>query len=191
MDQLNCQHQLSDGLNVCRTLDQRCRQTYCPICARQFRIWFIGELLRIIDELKGAPVHIMTILLELAPHDQIDRLNLKTHDAALRKRLSRNGLNGATIIGGYENVYRARTRTWVLHINVVIIGGTIEAIERFAATFSNSDVEKPTVMQRLRVEDCATQLSYVLKFTTYHRPFTQRGSKKSPAVSLNPQNIAR
>ena len=40
------QEQLSDRLNECRTSNQRCGLPSCPICARRFRIWFIGELLR-------------------------------------------------------------------------------------------------------------------------------------------------
>ena len=71
----------------------------------------------------------MTILLKGVPHDKIDSLDLKGYDAALRKRLSRNGLNDAAVIGGYEIVYRAKSKTWVLHINLVVIGGTNKAID--------------------------------------------------------------
>ena len=35
------------------------------------------------------------------------------------------------------------------------------------------------------VKDAAEQLSYVLKFTTYHRPHQQRGPTKAKAVPLN------
>ena len=170
--------ELADRLNECRTSDQRCGQAYCPICARPFRVWFIGELLRIADDIGPAPVHIMTILLEEAPYDKINSLNLKGYDAALRKRLGRNGLNDAAVIGGYENLYRAKSKTWVLHVNLVVIGGTNEAIARFGATFFSSDIAKPVLVQKLKLEDRPTQLSYILKFTTYHRPFVQRGFEK-------------
>jgi hypothetical protein len=36
------------------------------------------------------------------------------------------------------------------------------------------------------VKDPVEQLSYLLKFTTYHRPYEQHGTKKSKAVPLNP-----
>jgi hypothetical protein len=179
------QQDLSNRLNECRTLNQRCDQPYCPICARQFRVWFIAELLRITDNIGSAPVYILTILLEEASYDEIQRLHVKAYDAELRKRLSRNGLGEAVVIGGYEIIYRARTKTWVLHINLVIIGGMIEAIEKFKETFADSDIEKPVLNETL--EDPPKQLSYILKFTTYHRPFKQCGSKKGPAVSLNPR----
>jgi hypothetical protein len=179
------QDQLSNHLYECRTLAQRCDQPYCSLCARLFRVWFIGELLRIIDNIGSAPVYILTILLEEASYDEIHRLDVKAYDAELRKRLSRNGLGEAVVIGGYENIYRASPKTFVLHINLVIIGGAIKAIEQFGATFLDSDIEKPVLKEEL--EDPLKQLSYILKFTTYHRPFKQCGSKKGPAVPLNPR----
>ena len=45
--------------------------------------------------LEPTQVHIETILLAQAPHDQIDSLDVKGYDALLRKRLSRNGLADA------------------------------------------------------------------------------------------------
>ncbi len=180
------EHQrLADRLNECRTSPQRCGLPSCPICARVFRIWFIGELLRIVEDIGATPGHIVTILINEASYDQIDRLKVKAYDAALRKRLSRNGLGDVAVIGGYENVYRARSKTWVLHINLLILGGTSEAIDRFRATFSNSNIANPFKRQKLK--DPPEQLSYLLKFTTYHRPFAQRGSTKSLPIPLNPR----
>ena len=127
----------------------------------------------------------LTVLLKRAPYDQIYLLDVKGYDAMLRKRLSRSGLADAAVIGGYETVYRARSKTWMLHAHLVIIGGTSKAIDRFKATFSNSNVERPVVPSRL--DDLPRQLSYVLKFATYHRPFAQRGSTKAKALPLNPQ----
>jgi hypothetical protein len=176
---------LADDLSACRTSDRNCGLPSCPICARLFRIWFIGELLRIIEKVGSAQVHIETILLDQAPHDQIDSLDVKGNDALLRKRLSRNGLADVAIIGGYENVYRAQSKSWMLHLNLVIIGGRAEAIRAFENTFSKSQIQKPTMLQTL--EDFKRQLSYILKFTTYHRPFGQFGSTKSKPVPLNPR----
>ena len=157
---------LADDLNECRTSDRNCGLPSCPICARLFRIWFIGELLRIVEKVGAAQVHIETILLAQAPYDQIDALDIKGYDALLRKRLSRNGLADAAVIGGYENVYRAKSKTWMLHLNLVIIGGKVEAIRAFENTFSKSQIQKPTMLQTL--EDLKRQLSYILKFATYH-----------------------
>jgi len=41
---------------------------------------------------------------------------------------------------------------------------------------------------RVPVKDRPEQLSYVLKFTTYHRPRKQTGAGKSPAIYLIPSS---
>ena len=176
---------LADDLSECRTSERNCCLPSCPICARRFRVWFVGELLRIVGKVGAAQVHIETILLAQAPHDQIDTLDIKGYDAFLRKRLSRNGLADAAVIGGYENVYRAQSKSWILHLNLVIIGGKIDAIKAFEGTFGKSQIDRPTMRQTL--EDLKRQLSYVLKFVTYHRPFSQLGCTKGPAIPLNPR----
>ena len=180
------EHQrLADDLSECRTSDRGCGLPSCPICARLFRIWYIGELLRIVEKVGAAQVHIETVLLAQAPYDQIGTLDIKDYDALLRKRLNRNGLADAAVIGGYENIYRAQSKSWMLHLNLVIIGGKVEAIRAFENTFSKSQLQKPTMLQTL--EDFKRQLSYILKFVTYHRPFAQLGSTKSTPVPLNPR----
>jgi hypothetical protein len=40
------------------------------------------------------------------------------------------------------------------------------------------------------LRDKSEQLSYVLKFGTYHRPYEQQGAAKSPATPLNPKEHA-
>jgi hypothetical protein len=109
---------LADRLNDCRTSPRRCGQSFCPICARRFRIWFTGELLRIADHIGSAPVHVVTVLHDPVPFDQIDLLDVKAYNAVLRKRLSRSGLDVAVVIGGTEVIYRARPKSWVLHNNL-------------------------------------------------------------------------
>jgi hypothetical protein len=100
----------------------------------------------------------------------------------LRKRLQRAGLN-VPVIGGFEVVYKAKRKVWVLHINLVIVGGEIAAHEAFKKTYDGSDFDRPIVSATLN--DPAEQLSYISKFTTYHRPYEQQGSAKSPAKPLN------
>jgi hypothetical protein len=51
----------------CRSGYYRCGKTYCPICARKFRRWFIGQTLRIVDQYPGHS-RVMTVLLAKASH---------------------------------------------------------------------------------------------------------------------------
>jgi hypothetical protein len=64
-----------------------------------------------------------TVLLKKAERDKIDELDPEDYRGVLRQRLIRAGLGSAVVIGGFENVYRARQKEWMLHINLVIMGG--------------------------------------------------------------------
>ena len=125
----------------------------------------------------------LTVLLEEAPSDKINTLDPSRYKADLRKRLQAAGLGDVPVIGGFEMIYRAREMRWVLHINLVIVGGTKEALKTFQRSYDKSKIERPVVM--VPVKDRPEQLSYVLKFTTYHRPHKQTGPGKSQAMSLN------
>jgi hypothetical protein len=87
-------------------------------------------------------------------------------------------------VGGFEMIYRARSKEWVLHINLVMFGGDPKSIAKFEEGFRENGLYRP--VERTAVEDAPEQLSYILKFTTYHRPQQQRGAKKAKAVPLNP-----
>ena len=159
-----------------------CNNAFCPICARRFRRWFIGELLRITEN-ETRRIRVLTVLLEPADRIAISDLDFRRHGHILRKRLKRAGLESAVVIGGVEVAYRAKDKKWILHINLVIIGGRKASIKKLQESFARSDIERPVVTVGLK--DRLVQLSYVLKFVTYHRPFTQSGPAKSRALPLN------
>jgi hypothetical protein len=123
-------------------------------------------------------------LLEASPRGELQNLQIDRYSQSLRKRLERAGLADVPVLGGFEVVYRARSKEWVLHINLVIFGGNERGIAKFEQGFRGENFYRP--VERTGVNDPAEQLSYVLKFTTYHRPHQQRGSKKSKAMPLNP-----
>lgn len=174
---------LANTLRDCREGEIICDQVYCPLCARRFRRYLFGQLHRIAS-VSSQRMDMMTVLLEAADRDRINGLDPAHHRHALRKRLDRAGLPSASVIGGYEMVYRQREGIWVLHANLLILGGTTAALERFARSFKGSGLYRPT--QRAVVKDLVRQLSYLLKFTTYHRPYQQQGPGKGVAVPLNP-----
>lgn len=172
----------AEFLAECRAGYYQCNNPYCPICARTFRRWFTGEMLRV-AKTESRTAHICTILLEAAGRSHINDLDPGPYRHMLRKRLERAGFNRTIVIGGFEIFYRARAQQWILHINLVVIGASESAIADFEGSFDESDLSRPTMTAALR--DLPEQLSYVLKFSTYHRPHKQRGSTKSRAVPLN------
>jgi hypothetical protein len=164
----------ADFLSECRAQDYRCDKPFCPICARRFRRWFIGELLRITADRPN--LKIFTVLLRSAPREDIQALDQTRYRNMIRKRLRRAGLQKAVVIGGFEVVYKASSRIWVLHANLLVIGGERSAREKFRASFSGSELERPAIEGLVR--DPPKQLSYLLKFTTYHRPYKQSGPSR-------------
>jgi hypothetical protein len=170
-------------LQECQEGHYHCNRTYCPRCARTYRRYLIGELLRLHSELDGE-VRFLVVLLEATPRGRLRDLQIARYLHSLRKRLVRAGLAHVPVIGGFEMVYRARTKQWVLHINLLLFGGDAKAIAKFEDGFSNNGLYRP--VDPAAVEDPVEQLSYVLKFTTYHRPHQQRGPRKAKAVPLNP-----
>jgi hypothetical protein len=180
------ERRLGANLEDCREKHQRCDQTYCPLCARAYRRWFIGELLRLSE---AKPVVILTVLLKEAARNNIEELDPWDFRGVLRQRLLRAGLRDAVVVGGFENVYRARQKQWVLHVNLAIIGGQKGALDKFQESFAKSDIERPSVS--VAMNHPTKQLSYLLKFTTYHRPYKRRGAKKGSARPLNaPEHLA-
>jgi hypothetical protein len=177
---------LADFLQECRNGDYQCNKPFCPVCAARFRRWLIGELLCITKA--HDRVHVYTVLLKEAPKDKIDTIDPAPFRHVLRNRLQRAGLTKVPVIGGIEIVYKAKKRVWVLHANLVMIGGKKSARKKFEQGFKDGDIDRPVV--RARLKNPPEQLSYVLKFTTYHRPHEQRGSKNGQAKPLNPAEHA-
>jgi hypothetical protein len=177
---------IAEYLQECRDGYYECNRPFCPICARQFRRWFVGELLR---ATKGQiDVHIYTVLLKEAATDKINELDPATFRAFIRKRLQRSGLGKVPVIGGFEIAYKAAQQAWVLHAHLVMIGGEKKARKKFKKTFQGDDFDRPLLQTALK--DRAEQLSYVLKFTTYHRPHEQQGATRAPAKPLNAREHA-
>ena len=175
---------LAKRLSDCREGDIICDDPQCPICARTYRRWLTGQLLRLASKTTKR-IDILTVLLEKAPPDKIDTLSPKAWPAKLRKRLDRAGLSDVPVIGGFEMIYKADLKSWVLHINLVIFNGSLQALNAFEATFKSSGIKTPT--HRAPLQNAPEQLSYVSKFTTYHRPRAQSGGTNAPAVPLNPK----
>lgn len=167
----------------CLAGDYHCEKTYCPRCARTFRRYVTGELLRLHSASKARTM-VLVILLATAPRGKLLDLQIEGYRHSLRKRLERAGLGHVAVVGGFEMIYRARSKEWVLHINLVMFGGNEKAISKFEEGFREGELYR--AVERVPVENPAQQLSYILKFTTYHRPHQQRGARKASAKPLNP-----
>nr|AWM06075.1 hypothetical protein CIT39_06150 [Bradyrhizobium symbiodeficiens] len=128
---------------------------------------------------------IYTVLVAAAVRGQLSALSVAACKDVLRKRLIRSGLCDVPLIGGVEVFYHTNAREWVLHVNLAVFGGSSGAHAQFAHACKRVGLYRPVVTAKLT--DPPRQLSYHLKFSTYQRPYAQRGGKKSAATPLNPR----
>lgn len=168
---------LAEHLDDCLSGVYTCGKSYCPVCARKFRRWYIGWMLK---GAASAPSHVATILLEEVPRGQLLPDTLAKHRSLIRKRL-RQTISNAHVIGCFEVVYKARKKAWVLHINLLLIGAKQTEVDPFLTSWGGG---RTALIARLK--DPAQQISYVPKFTTYHRPLEQDSRRRSVAKPLNP-----
>jgi hypothetical protein len=111
---------------------------------------------------------IATIYLDQFPAGQLATVDLKREHDNLRQRFNRAGLRGATFIGGTEAAWQARHRRWLLHVHLLAIGVPETAWDQLDEAWADSGVADP--IQRDELRDLAEQLSYLVKFHTYHKP---------------------
>jgi hypothetical protein len=124
---------------------------------------------------------VVTVLLESAPRGALDKLDPTRHRPVLRKRLKKAFGDGTAVLGGFEVAYKASARKWVLHVNLLM--GDAQKSQLAAFRKQWSAIRRAVVMQPLK--DAPRQLSYLLKFTTYHRPGKQHGPRRGRAKPLN------
>src|SRR5208337_1047373 len=157
------QDDLVAAISSCRT-GAPCREVLCPRCQREFRLWFASEMLELIPE--GLPAFTATILLDSVTGSELCQLDLKRLHDRLRKRLGRAGFVAA--IGGTEAAYKAGSDRWIIHVHLLVANELNEGRARLREAFADVDLFRPVICRPLR--DRAAQISYLQKFSTYHRP---------------------
>ena len=165
-DLVDREPEIAVALEACRD-DAPCGLTICAGCARRFRFGVIRELLRIATGYRGMH-EVAVIHLETLPVGSLAKADIKRAHDRLRKRLHRLGFAGSILIGGTEVAWLARDRVWIFHLHLLAIGVAREAWDALEVQLAGSGRSDP-----LRVDDLRNperQLSYALKFVTYHRP---------------------
>lgn len=166
---------------ACMCLPHPCRRPYCSACGRQFRVWLCGELSGLVK--KGrASSHVVTIILRRIPVMALRFENLTAIKASLRTNCIRLGLKDLPVCGGIEVAYDCRENNFILHAHLLVIGGTTNEWAKLRPLFSKKCGPRSVKVQPVR--DISRQVSYLLKFNTYHRPGSQYGSHRAKAVPL-------
>jgi hypothetical protein len=164
-----------------------CLLPICAICARLYRIDLYPRLRGLAASFDG-PHTIATIYLDRFPAGQLLTANLKRARDFSRQRFNRAGLSGSTLIGGTEVAWQAKRGCWLLHVHLLTIGVPETAWGQLDEAWANSGTADPIQTDELR--DLGEQLSYLVKFHTYHKPGQSRANRRARAYPLPPERLA-
>jgi len=159
------------ALLKCDGADHPCGLLICAVCARAYRQGPIAQLHALANAYAG-PHEIATIYLGLFPPDSLGDADVRRTHEMFRKRLDRAGFKGAIVVGGIEVAWQAQWQRWLLHAHLLGIGVDAHAWRRLEAALEKSGTADPVRPVALCNPD--RQLSYCIKFVTYHQPGRRR-----------------
>jgi len=161
-----------------------CEELLCSRCARRYRLWLAGQCLSFAVE--PVEAHLVTVLLVAVRGGLLHTVGVRAEHERLRKRLIRCGVRSA--IGGTEAAYEAPNDRWVVHVHLLVFGDIKHAIARLRVMAKRDGFERPVKCQRVR--DPVSQVTYLQKFVTYHRPGKASAGGKGWAYPLKPRHVA-
>jgi hypothetical protein len=165
-------------LRAC-TPQARCTSVCCPSCSRKFRRWFICQALRHERDLE---LQVLTVALELVPSNELSQINLSVLKRRTSQRIRRAAPSVRFVLGGIEADYRQTDDAFLVHAHLLVSRLPRDEVKALRSAFAEIGVTRAIKVQPLR--DPVTQISYLLKFTTFHRPGSQNSSRRPSAIPL-------
>ena len=159
------------ALTQCDGARHRCSLPICAVCARAYRQGPIAQLHALANAYVG-PHEVATIYLSLIRPGCLAAVDVPRGREMFRKRLDRAGFKSAIVVGGIEVAWQENWQRWLLHAHVVAIGVDADAWEQLEAALEDSGTTKP--VDHVPLRDPAEQLSYCIKFVSYHQPGRRR-----------------
>jgi hypothetical protein len=163
--------EVGHALDECDSADHPCRLPICALCALAYRETAIPQLHALANAYVG-PHQVVTIYLLLLEPGFLADADLMRIREMFRKRLDRAGFKGKLVMGGIEVAWQERRQRWLVHAHVLAIGVDAVTWKQLRAALKDSGTAQPVVTQRLKNPN--DQLSYCIKFATYHRPGRKR-----------------
>jgi hypothetical protein len=162
---------VGSALLKCDGARHRCSLPICAVCVLAYREGPIAELHALANAYAG-PHEIATIYLSLFGPGSLAVVDVGRAREMFRKRLDRAGFKGAIVVGGIEVAWQENWQRWLLHAQVLAIGVDANAWEQLEAALEDSGTAKP--VDHVPLRDFDEQLSYCIKFVTYHQPGRRR-----------------
>jgi hypothetical protein len=174
---------VADRLSLC-SAESPCAEVYCPICGRRFRRWLVGQAL---GHQCGLDLEFITVALELVPTQMLTKCDLLVVKPRTAQRFRRLAPSAKFVLGGIEAEYLQDDDAFLVHAHLLVSRLPDDEMEALRSAFADIGVTRAVKVQALR--DPAAQISYVLKFTTYHRPGSQNGPRRRTAIPLPEQAL--
>jgi hypothetical protein len=172
------------GRMLCCDGGAPCEEILCSRCGRRYRVWLAGQCLSFAVE--PVEAHLITVLLVAVGGGLLHTVDVRAEHDRLRKRLIRCGVRSA--IGGTEAAYDAPNDQWIVHVHLLVFGEIKHAIARLRVMAKSDGLERPVKCQRVR--DLVSQVTYLQKFVTYHRPGKAGACGKRWPRPLKPRQVA-
>jgi hypothetical protein len=160
---------VADRLFSC-SAESPCAEVSCAICGRLFRRWFSGQALR---HHRALNLRVLTVALELVPSNRLPKCDLLVVKRRAAQRLRRAAPSAEFVLGGIEAEYRLGDDAFLLHAHLLVSPLPRDELNELRSAFANIDVVRPIKVQQLK--DAPRQISYLIKFTTFHRPDPKMG----------------
>lgn len=153
-----------------------CYEMLDGVRARAFRLDFAADILALMDRFDRDWMRIVSIDLCCVEAGQLSSVRIAAERDRLRKQLLRAGITMA--IGGIEASFAARRNEWKLHAHLMIFDVTDHQIDKLEESCYRRGLKRPFESQK--VNDPVDQVTYLLKFSTGHRPGSGRKPKMYP-----------
>lgn len=120
----NRQRRVALALKKCRP-GHRCGTEACRVCMREFRLWWLGEAVKImVQRPDWTRCSVITNGL-LVSYGQLSKFDLTAAVKRIRKRLSRSGISDRIVLGGLDvslNLEKNKMMGWQFHLYLLIEG---------------------------------------------------------------------
>jgi hypothetical protein len=171
----------------CR-IDQPCWRAHCPVCGRQYRLWFIAAVMQLIEDLPTTPLFIVSIIPANMAREpsSLSTLSLLNAKESLCRRFDRCLPPSAQVLLGIDaSMNHDETKRdesflphWQFHLYGFIVGVSKAELKRVLhSMFPKSPaVPRPVQIKEVRnPRDLMAIISYAMK-----SGFTRRVSYTAP-----------
>jgi hypothetical protein len=164
----------------------RCALPVCAVCALEYRRPVVKRIISLLQS-RGGARQTVTIYLDTIEAGELANTDLKKTRETLKKRVDRAGFKGAVLVGGIEVSWNAKEKHWLLHVHLFAAGASEDMWKKLREVYRG--VKKAVVLKRLNDRNLEKQISYLVKFVTYHRP-GERGVAKARSYPLPRDRLA-